>query len=108
MNDNNTQYYVGSTINQEKNVPTMKQTEEKTTNNKISMPSVCFFCRRKCRDYSYLVETVYELDWNTFEFTDKIKDVVSKGIICYRCRDYNVSAHTIILREDIEMVDQGE
>jgi len=105
MNDNTSEYYVGSTINAIKNVPTMKQTEIKSTNNKISMPSVCFFCRRKVRNYSYLVETVYELDWSTFEFTDTVKDVINKGIICLRCRDYNVSAHTIILREDIEIVD---
>ena len=107
MNDNTSEYYVGSTINAIKNVPTMKQTEIKSTNNKISMPNVCFFCRRKVRNYSYLVETIYDIDLITYEYTDEIVDVISKGIICTHCKTYKTHALLIILRENLEMIEQG-
>ena len=108
MNDITSQLHTHSTIMQEKNVPSTKQTEEKHTNKQISMPSECFFCHRRVRNYSYLVETVYELDWSTFEFTDEIQDVISRGIICVRCRDYNIHAKVLILREEIEVVDETD
>ena len=107
MNDNTSEYYVGSTINAIKNVPTMKQTEIKSTNNKISMPSVCFFCNKKVRNFSYLVETIYDIDLTTYEYTDEIVDVISKGIICTHCKTYKTHALLIMLRENVEMIEQG-
>ena len=105
MNDITNELHTHSTIMQEKNVPSTKQTEEKPTNNKISMPSKCYFCLRAVRSYSYLVETIYDIDLTTFEYTDKITDVVSKGVICHRCRDYNINATLILLKQNIEIVD---
>ena len=107
MNDITNELHTHSTIMQQKNVPSTKQTEEKPTNNKISMPSVCYFCCHKVRNYSYLVETIYDIDLTTFEYTDKITDVISRGVICHRCRDYNERAILILLKRHIEMVDQG-
>ena len=107
MNDNTSDYYVRSTMNLIKNVPSTKQTEEKLTNNKISMPSVCFFCNKKVRNYSYLVETIYDIDLITYEYTDEIVDVISKGIICTHCKTYKTHALLIMLRENVEMIEQG-
>ena len=107
MNDNNTQYYVGSTMNAIKNVPSTKQTEIKSTNNKISMPSVCFFCNSKVRNYSYLVETIYDIDLTTYEYTDKKLDVVLRGVICTHCKMYKTHALLIMLKDGIDMIEQG-
>ena len=107
MNDITSQLHTHSTIMQEKNVPTMKQTEEKHTNKQISMPSVCVFCCRKVRNYSYLVETIYDIDLTTFEYTDEIIDEVSRGVICNRCKNYNTRALLIVLKDKIRMEDQS-
>ena len=118
MNNLTNDLYVGSSKNRIKNVPTMKQTEEKPTNytNNITMSfpenqnfsSVCFFCRRECKNYSYLVESIYEFDWTTFIHTDVVKEVRPKGVICHRCRDYNEKAHLIILNKGLEILNREE
>ena len=101
--------HVGSSENRIKNVPTMKQTEEKTTNYiNNSTRSVCFFCHRECSNYSYLVESIYEFDWTTFIHTDIVTEVRPKGVICHRCRDYNEKAHLIILNRGVEILNREE
>ena len=107
MNDITNELHTRSTIMQEKNVPSTKQTEEKPTNNKISMPSKCYFCLRAVRSYSYLVETIYDIDLTTFEYTDDIIDEVSRGVICNRCKNYNTRALLIVLKDKIRMEDQS-
>ena len=60
MSSNQVRYDIGGNIIPDKNVPTMKQTEEKPTNkenNKISMPSVCYWCDRKVRNYYYIIDS---------------------------------------------------